>query len=133
MTAADSGAHLQLVGRDPGTFGCGHLSPVLPHKHEAQSSRPGGSSGVDRGQRSSGEGGSCWQKWGDRDIKGEGVDGDALHVSPTRVGVPVSPSLRTGIWLRCAKIKKKTEPSARRFPRGLAGPDQETAPGPRPS
>lgn len=45
------------------------------------------------------------------------LDGDALHVSPTRVGVPVSPSLRTGIWLRCAKIKKKTEPSARRFPR----------------
>lgn len=58
------------------------------------------------------------------------LDGDAFHVSPTRVGVPVRPSLRTGIWLRRAKGTQKTEPSARRFPRDERAPTRERARGP---
>ncbi|XP_052520224.1 collagen alpha-1(I) chain-like, partial [Budorcas taxicolor] len=45
-------------------------------------------------------------------------------------GVPVRPSLRTGIWLRCAKGKQKTEPSARRFPRDERAPTRDRARGP---
>ncbi|XP_052520229.1 collagen alpha-1(I) chain-like [Budorcas taxicolor] len=47
-----------------------------------------------------------------------------------RHGVPVRPSLRTGIWLRCAKGKQKTEPSARRFPRDERAPTRDRARGP---
>ena len=55
---------------------------------------------------------------------------DALPASSTRVGVPVRPSLRTGIWLRRAKGTQKTEPSARRFPRDERAPTRERARGP---
>ena len=54
------------------------------------------------------------------------LDGDAFHVSPTRVGVPVRPSLRTGIWLRCAKRKKNRQRGASQE---TSGPRPETVPG----
>ncbi|XDB51128.1 hypothetical protein ABFV05_004744 [Capra hircus] len=106
----------------------GHLSPTLPHKHQAPSSL-GGGGGVSSGRPGGGEGRVVAKAGARTPREGEPAE-DALPASSTRVGVPVRPSLRTGIWLRRAKGTQKTEPSARRFPRDERAPTRERARGP---
>lgn len=94
-------------GEGSGTWP-GHLSPVPPHKHEAQSlsggssGRTGGRGAVERGAHAGKK-----KKSVGRDIKGEGVGWGCPPRRPTRRGTGLGPSLRTGIWLRCAKIKRR--------------------------
>ncbi|XFF74585.1 hypothetical protein AB1E18_000804 [Capra hircus] len=85
--------------------------------------------GVSSGRPGGGEGRVVAKAGARTPREGEPAE-DALPASSTRVGVPVRPSLRTGIWLRRAKGTQKTEPSARRFPRDERAPTRERARGP---
>ncbi|XFG01035.1 hypothetical protein AB1E19_004659 [Capra hircus] len=89
----------------------------------------GGGGGVSSGRPGGGEGRVVAKAGARTPREGEPAE-DALPASSTRVGVPVRPSLRTGIWLRRAKGTQKTEPSARRFPRDERAPTRERARGP---
>lgn len=77
-----------------------NLDPATCPQHYPMNTRPGALGGhlVDLGWGR----GRVVAKVGARTPREREQARDSLNASPTRVGVPVRPSRRTGIWLRCA-------------------------------
>ncbi|XDB49253.1 hypothetical protein ABFV05_002869 [Capra hircus] len=135
--AAAQGARAGLTPRGPAartrpptcrTPGGAQRDPPPTRRGEARAALSWGG-GVSSGRPGGGEGRVVAKAGARTPREGEPAE-DALPASSTRVGVPVRPSLRTGIWLRRAKGTQKTEPSARRFPRDERAPTRERARGP---
>ncbi|XDB65350.1 hypothetical protein ABFV05_018966 [Capra hircus] len=136
--AAAQGARAGLTPRGPAartrpptcrTPGGAQRDPPPTRRGEARAALSWGGGGVSSGRPGGGEGRVVAKAGARTPREGEPAE-DALPASSTRVGVPVRPSLRTGIWLRRAKGTQKTEPSARRFPRDERAPTRERARGP---
>jgi hypothetical protein len=109
----------------------GHLSPALPHKHQARSSRGGGGGVIwSTGGRGAGGGGARWPKWGrghpprERELAGGALSRFA------HTGRGTGPSESPNGDLASMSIKKQegrtvsAAPPTRR-----AGPDQGPRPG----
>lgn len=126
MTAPDSGAHPRLAGRDLGTLAPPPVPSTTPETPGPELSGVIWSTGGGRGAK-----GAPGGRGGGADAKGEGAGRGRPPPSHARVGVPVRPSLRAGVWLRVAREKNEERPAGEAPPTRRAGPHEGPRPGPQ--